>query len=80
MCAAELTRRGLPHQVRKKAWQFGPAYDSINVMSLHSSKGLEFSVVALVGAGRMPGEGEDEREEAWLFCVGATRSTQRLVI
>ena len=39
-------------------------------MTLHVSKGLEFPVVALVGAGRMPAEGEDEREEARLFCVG----------
>ncbi len=72
ICAAALTRRGPPHQVRKKAGQFNPAYDSIKVMSLHSSKGLEFSVAALVGAGRMPGE--DEREEARLFYVGATRA------
>ena len=54
-------------------------YDSIKVMTLHISKGLEFPVVALVGAGHMPVEGEDEREEARLFYVGATRST-RLVI
>jgi len=46
----------------------------------HFSKGLEFPVVALVGAGRMPAEGEDEREEARLFYVGATRAKQRLVI
>ena len=38
------------------------------------------SVVALVGAERMPVEGEDELEEARLFYVGATRATQRLVI
>ncbi len=34
-----------------------PAHDSIKVMTLHISKGLEFPVVALVGAGRMPAEG-----------------------
>jgi ATP-dependent exoDNAse (exonuclease V) beta subunit len=28
----------------------------------------------------MPAPGEDEREEAKLFYVGATRATQRLVI
>ena len=49
-------------------------------MTLHVSKGLEFPLVALVGAGRMPAEGEDEREEARLFYVGAARATQRLVI
>ena len=59
---------------------FDPAHDSIQVMTLHVSKGLEFPVVALVGAGRMPAEGEDEREEVRLFYVGATRATQRLVI
>jgi len=80
LCASALARRGLPHQVRKKAGQFDPGQDSIKVLSLHASKGLEFPVVALVGAGRMPAEGEDEREEARLFYVGATRATQRLVI
>ena len=57
-----------------------PTHDSIKVMTLHVSKGLEFQVVALVGAGCMPAEGEDEREEVRLFYVGATRATQRLVI
>jgi len=59
---------------------YNPPHDSIKVMTLHVSKGLEFPVVALVGAGRMPAEGEDEREEARLLYVGATRATQRLVI
>ena len=80
MSAAALTRRGLPHPVRKKAGQFDPSYDSINVMSLNSSKGLEIFVMALVCAGRMPVEGEAEREEARLFYVWATRAPQRLVI
>lgn len=45
-------------------------HDSIKVVTLHVSKGLEFPVVALLGAGPMPAEGEDEREEARLFHVG----------
>ena len=81
MCAEFLRKRKLPHQVRRNSSSvFDPAHDSIKVMTLHVSKGLEFPVVALVGAGRMPAEGEDEREEARLFYVGATRATQRLVI
>ena len=59
---------------------FDPAHDSIKVMTLHVSKGLAIPVVALVGVGRVPAEGEDGREEARLFYVGATRATQRLVI
>lgn len=80
ICAAALRQRRLPHQVRKGTGQFDPAADSIKVMTMHVSKGLEFPVVALVGVGHMPTPGEDEREEARLFYVGATRATQRLVI
>jgi hypothetical protein len=79
-CASALRQRGLPHQVRKGTGSFDPAADSIKVLTMHASKGLEFPVVALVGAGNMPAKGEDEREEAKLFYVGATRATQRLVI
>ena len=58
-------KRKPPHQLRRNSSSvFDPAHDSIKVMTLHVSKGLEFPVVALVGAGRMPAEGEDEREEA----------------
>ena len=81
MCAEFLRKRKLPHQLRRNSSSvYDPAHDSIKVMTLHVSKGLEFPVVALVGAGRMPAEGEDERKEARLFYVGATRATQRLVI
>ena len=81
MCADFLRKRKLPHQLRRNSSSvFAPAHDSIKVMTLHVSKGLEFPVVALVGAGRMPAEGEGEREEARLFYVGATRATQRLVV
>ncbi|WP_127805406.1 3'-5' exonuclease [Hydrogenophaga sp. NH-16] len=81
ICAEFLRKRKLPYQLRRNSSSvFDPAHDSIKVMTLHVSKGLEFPVVALVGAGRMPAEGEDEREDARLFYVGATRATQRLVI
>jgi DNA helicase IV len=79
-CAGVLRQRGLPHQVRKGAGSFEPAADTIKVLTMHASKGLEFPVVALVGAGHMPAPGEDEREEAKLFYVGATRATQRLIL
>lgn len=64
----------------QKPEQFDPDKNSIHVMTLHASKGLEFPMVALVGSGRMPAEGEDEPEEALLFCAGAMWATQRLVI
>jgi hypothetical protein len=49
-------------------------------MNLHERKDLKFPVAALVGGGRMPAEGEDERKKAWLLYVWATRATQRLEI
>ena len=80
-CAEFPRKRKLQHQLRKSSSSvYDPAGDSIKVMTLHVSKGLEFPVVALVGAGHMPAPGEDEREEAKLFYVGATRATQRLII
>jgi hypothetical protein len=39
------------------AGSFDPAADTIKVLTMHVSKGLEFPVLALVGAGRMPAEG-----------------------
>lgn len=50
------------------------------MMKLHVSKGLDFPLLALVVAGRMRTESEDEREEARLLYAGATRATRRLVI
>jgi len=79
-CAQALSRWQLPHRVRKGSGSFNPLEDTIKVLTMHASKGLEFPVVALMGVGQMPAAGEDERDEARLFYVGATRATQRLVI
>ncbi len=79
-CASALARRKLPHQVRKAAGSFKPNADTIKVLTMHASKGLEFAVVALAGVGQMPAAQADEREEARLFYVGATRATQKLLI
>src|SRR5690606_27487304 len=59
-CARELQQRRLPHQVRKGTGRFDPGADSIKVMTMHASKGLEYPVVALLGVGHMPAEGTDE--------------------
>jgi len=86
-CARALARRRLPHKVRKGTHDFDPGADTIKVMTLHASKGLEFPVVAVMGArqaaaGQEEGvkEGHDALEEMRLFYVGATRATSRLMI
>lgn len=78
--ARVLKARRLPHHVRKSSGDYDAIADNIKVMTMHASKGLEWPVVALAGVGQMPGEGEDEKEEARLFYVAATRGTQRLLI
>ena len=80
LCAAALQRRRLPHQVRKSTGSYNPGGDTIKVMTMHASKGLEFPLVALPGVGHLPEPGEDETDEARLFYVAATRATQRLVL
>lgn len=85
-CARALQRRRLPHKVRKGARDFDPLADDIKVMTLHASKGLEFPVVAVMGARQIITGGEagavdaDALEEMRLFYVGATRATSRLIV
>lgn len=78
-CAAALRQRRLPHQVRRSG-AFHTGADTIKVLTMHASKGLEFALVALPGVGQMPEAGESEADEARLFYVAATRATQSLVI
>jgi superfamily I DNA/RNA helicase len=80
LCADALRRRRLPHQVRKATGSYRPAADTIKVMTMHASKGLEFPLVVLPGVGQLPEPDEDEAEEARLFYVAATRATERLVL
>jgi hypothetical protein len=79
-CARELGRLHVPHQVRQKSGQFDPLANTVKIMTMHASKGLEFPVVALPAVGEMPEEGEDAAEEARLFYVAATRATHRLIV
>lgn len=79
-CAEALRHRRVPHQLRKGSVKHKPSDDGVAVMTMHASKGLEFPLVALPGLGQMPTEGEDEKDEARLFYVAATRATQRLLL
>lgn len=60
--------------------------DSVTLMTLHASKGLEFPVVFLCGArkGLIPlewgGQGSDIEEELRLLYVGMTRASEELIL
>ena len=47
---------------------------------MHSSKGLEFPVVAVFGTGSMPVDGNDKISEAKLLYVAMTRSTEKWLL
>jgi ATP-dependent exoDNAse (exonuclease V) beta subunit len=80
VCAHALERKRLPHEVRRKSGSFHPGADTIKVMTMHVSKGLEFPLVALPGIGQLPTLGEDEQAEAQLFYVASTRATSQLIL
>jgi UvrD-like helicase C-terminal domain/Nuclease-related domain/AAA domain len=67
---------GDPNEKRK----FQPSEDSVKLMTMHSSKGLEFSVVAIPGIGFMPMKEMDAREEAKLLYVAMTRAMHFLLL
>lgn len=79
-CARSLNHRRLPHHVRHRSGDFDPLANTIKVMTMHASKGLEFPVVAIAGVGQMPQGGEEPADEAKLFYVAATRATQKLIV
>ncbi|MGB5541591.1 MAG: 3'-5' exonuclease, partial [Gammaproteobacteria bacterium] len=68
----------LGSQSEKKS--FRPGEDSVKLMTMHSSKGLEFPLVSISGLGYMPGKQHDLAAEAKLLYVAMTRSTDKLLL
>jgi len=54
--------------------------DSVKLMTMHSSKGLEFPFVIIPGIGGLPKEGQREVDEARLLYVAMTRATEHLLL
>lgn len=76
-----LAQRGLPFlsmasgRIAREAW----TGQTIKLLTLHSSKGLEFPLVFISGLQAMPHRGESIDEEVRLLYVGMTRATHELV-
>ena len=49
-------------------------------MTMHSSKGLEFPVVAIPGLGYMPRRDQNPHDEARLLYVAMTRAMDQLIL
>jgi hypothetical protein len=79
----QFTSIGVPCQWlgdSKAKKQFKPSADSVKLMTMHSSKGLEFPIVAVSGIGNMPADREDPVSAAKLLYVAMTRSTEKLLL
>lgn len=59
---------------------YHPDEDSIKLITMHSSKGLEFPVVFIPGIGFMPDEYNTPEEEARLLYVAMTRAIDQLIM
>ncbi|HEY9660875.1 MAG TPA: 3'-5' exonuclease [Allocoleopsis sp.] len=59
---------------------FQPQVDSIKLITMHSSKGLEFPVVIIPGIGFMPTQTLSVEEESRLLYVAMTRAIDRLIM
>ena len=79
--AAVLERRGVPvHWQKKKRPSNSSALSGVKLVTMHSSKGLEFPLVCIPGLGAAFKHSEDVRDEARLVYVAMTRSTEELVM
>ncbi|WP_041070283.1 3'-5' exonuclease [Thiolapillus brandeum] len=76
--AQDIPRHCLSDSSSKK--RFNPEAESVKLMTMHSSKGLEFPVVAVSGVGSMPVGNVDPTAEAKLLYVAMTRSTEKLLV
>ena len=59
---------------------FGNGKDSVQVITMHSSKGLEFATVAACGIGSLGLDKERLEEDAKLLYVAMTRATANLLV
>ncbi|MBD1998452.1 NERD domain-containing protein [Leptolyngbya sp. FACHB-541] len=59
---------------------FKPTEQSIKLITMHSSKGLEFPVVFIPGVGYLPSQYSTPEEEARLLYVAMTRAIDQLVL
>ena len=81
--AERFEQRGIPFQslhtsARRK--RYNPQSDEVVLLTRHSSKGLEFSRVILVGLGQLRAEPENVAEETRLLYVAMTRAREYLLI
>jgi superfamily I DNA and RNA helicase len=78
-----LKAKGIPCewlQATYQSRQYNSSADSVKIMTMHSSKGLEFPIVAIPGIGHLPYKNCSPSDEARLLYVGMTRAMDKLIM
>lgn len=79
--AETLKRKGIPYQWQQdKKHAFTLLHDSVKLITMHSSKGLEFPLVCIPAIGTSTIDDDNIQDEARLLYVAMTRATQELVM
>jgi superfamily I DNA/RNA helicase len=76
-------RAGIPSETltrRPRDQRLGSRPNKVSLVTFHSSKGLEYPVVAIPGVGFLPNAHESEADEVRLAYVAMTRATERLIL
>ncbi len=76
----ELARIGIPTLAQATRRPDDGDTNKVRILTMHSSKGLEFPVVAIPGIGFMPFGRSEESDEARLMYVAMTRSLEHLIM
>lgn len=81
--ARQLKSLNIPHlwmATKQYKQAYDPEMDQVAIMSIHSSKGLEFPAVIMLGVGHIKVNEENREKDAKLLYVGMTRSQRYLAI
>lgn len=79
----QLQAAGIPHSWlgnKGNKAAYDPKADKVTVLTMHSSKGLEFPRVIMIGIGQMKDEEERREQTARVLYVGMTRAQEALLI
>lgn len=81
--SAGLRKKGIPHLwMGSRAFKsaYDPETDQVTILTIHSSKGLEFHRVILLGIGQLGDNADSEAGDARLLYVGMTRAQECLLM
>ena len=81
--AERLKAEDIPHALlanKESKHTYNPSDEKVTVLSIHSSKGLEFTRVIILGVGHLSDEEEQQSPNVRLLYVGMTRAQEHLFI